>query len=253
MNRIQIKNIKIGEGPPKVIVPLMGKNEIELMEEVKEVIILKPDIVEWRADVFDSVENLEVIKGILSLLREQLSEIPILFTFRSHREGGNKQVTDLYYHELLSTAIQSNLIDLIDIELFSQEENLKDLMQKAKDNNVYVIMSNHDFEKTPAKDEIIKRLRSMQDLGADIPKIAVMPTNISDVLTLLEATDIMRSNYADRPIITMAMGSLGVISRIGGEVFGSAATFGIGKQASAPGQIAVDDLRDVLNIIHKAQ
>ncbi len=53
-------------------------------------------------------------------------------------------------------------------------------------------------------------------------------------------------------IITMSMAKTGVISRLAGEVFGSAATFGAVKKASAPGQISVNDLRTVLTILHQA-
>lgn len=52
-----------------------------------------------------------------------------------------------------------------------------------------VIGSNHDFDKTPAKSDIVFRLRKMQDMEADIPKIAVMPKSRKDVLTLLAATE----------------------------------------------------------------
>ena len=50
----------------------------------------------------------------------------------------------------------------------------------------------------------------------------------------------------------MSMAKAGVISRLAGEVFGSAATFGAVKKASAPGQISVNDLRTVLTILHQA-
>ncbi len=69
----------------------------------------------------------------------------------------------------------------------------------------------------------------MQELGADLPKIAVMPQNEKDVLVLLEATNEMFKIYADRPIITMSMSGMGVISRLCGEIFGSALTFGAAK------------------------
>ena len=112
-------------------------------------------------------------------------------------------------------------------------------------------MSSHDFNRTPPGEEIIARMRKMQDLGADIPKIAVMPRSRRDVLTLLAATEEMVSGYADRPVITMSMSGLGSISRLCGEVFGSAMTFGAAGQASAPGQMAVEDLAEGLRLIHK--
>ena len=90
----------------------------------------------------------------------------------------------------------------------------------------------------------------MQDLGADIPKIAVMPQSKADVLTLLSATEEMATNFADRPIITMSMAATGLISRLCGEVFGSAATFGAVGKASAPGQMNAKDLETILSLLH---
>ena len=90
------------------------------------------------------------------------------------------------------------------------------------------------------------------DMGADIPKMAVMPQTKKDVLTLLSATEEMASDYADRPIITMSMAGLGSISRIACEIFGSCLTFGSGAQASAPGQIGAEALHQALQIVHDA-
>ena len=130
--------------------------------------------------------------------------------------------------------------------------HVKKIIDGAHAAGVKVIASNHDFFKTPAKADIIYRLRKMQDMNADIPKIAVMPQNRKDVLTLLAATEEMATNYADRPIITMSMAGTGVISRLCGEVFGSSMTFGAAKKASAPGQMGVNDLSTVLDLLHKA-
>ena len=86
-------------------------------------------------------------------------------------------------------------------------------------------------------------------IGADIAKIAVMPKNKSDVLELLSAT-LEAEKKIDIPVVTMSMGKWGMISRISGEFFGSAITFGAGSSASAPGQIPSADLNKVLNILH---
>jgi len=140
----------------------------------------------------------------------------------------------------------------VDVEVFTGDDIVKDIVAAAHECGVKVVASNHDFDKTPDKDDIVGRLRKMQDLGADIPKIAVMPQNKKDVLTLLAATEEMSNEYADRPIITMSMAGTGVISRLCGEVFGSALTFGAAKKASAPGQMGVDDLKTVLELLHKS-
>lgn len=244
MKIVSIRDIHIGEGIPKIIVPLMGKTEEQLLLEIKTIQQQSPDIVEWRVDVLDDVEDIHTVIQTLSSIREALYPTPILFTFRSHREGGNKKIEDTYYKHLLKTVIQTKEVDLIDVELFSAD--VEDIVHTANDNEVYIVMSNHDFEKTPVKDEIIWRLRRMQELGAHIPKIAVMPKSPADLLTLLDATYTMKSLYADRPIITMSMAATGAISRVAGQVFGSAATFGSGVEASAPGQIPASELRKML-------
>jgi len=77
-----------------------------------------------------------------------------------------------------------------------------------------------------------------------------MPQSPKDVLSLLEATWEMKSELADRPIITMAMGPQGVISRLSGELFGSAVTFGAAVKASAPGQLDVKELQYILKALH---
>ena len=77
-----------------------------------------------------------------------------------------------------------------------------------------------------------------------------MPQSKADVLTLLSATEEMATNFADRPIITMSMAATGLISRLCGEVFGSAATFGAVGKASAPGQMNAKDLETILSLLH---
>ena len=83
----------------------------------------------------------------------------------------------------------------------------------------------------------------------NIPKLAVMPKTKADVIKLLIASEEI-SRELDKPIVTMSMGKLGVISRIGGEIFGSAMTFGTNGAASAPGQIDANYLSELLNLLH---
>lgn len=89
----------------------------------------------------------------------------------------------------------------------------------------------------------------MEELGVDILKLAVMPNSPKDVLALLSVTEEMKS-LTKNPIVTISMGSLGSISRISGETFGSSVTFGAIGKVSAPGQISVETLFDILNAIH---
>jgi len=249
---VKVRDIILGEGIPKICVPIVGITKEELIEEVAALKDISLDVVEWRVDFYENVEDIEKVKEVLADLRKLLSNTPILFTFRSKKEGGEKEVSVDYYAQLNKEIAATKLVDLIDVELFTGDEVVKDIVASAHDSEVKVVMSNHYFFKTPAQEEIVSRLRKMQELGADLPKIAVMPQNQSDVLVLLSATNEMVQNYAESPIITMSMAGTGVISRLAGEVFGSALTFGAAKKASAPGQIAVADLLSVLNILHNS-
>ncbi|UJR53310.1 type I 3-dehydroquinate dehydratase [Dickeya zeae] len=252
MKTVTVKNLVIGEGTPKIIVSLMGKEVSSVESEAHYYRDFDFDILEWRIDHFNHVDNIDSVLDAAHKLRTIIREKPILFTFRTAKEGGEKEIAPQAYIALNKRMIDSGLVDMIDLELFTGDQLVSDTIAHAHAKGVKVVMSNHDFHKTPPKEEIVKRLCRMQELGADIPKIALMPQNKNDVLTLLLATQEMSEKYADRPIITMSMSKAGVISRLAGEVFGSAATFGALKKASAPGQIAIKDLRDVLRILHEA-
>ena len=252
MNPVVVRNVAIGEGIPKICVPIVGKTREEILDAAKKILPIGADVVEWRVDWFDDVFATEKVLETAKELQEVLKDIPVLLTFRTSKEGGEKEISVNDYAALNIAAAQSGYVDLIDVEAFTGDEVVKTIINAAHEAGVKVIASNHDFFKTPEKEEIIRRLCMMQELGADIPKIAVMPQNKRDVLTLLSATEEMVTDYADRPIITMSMAGTGVISRLCGEVFGSSMTFGAAKKASAPGQMGVEDLSTVLGLLHKS-
>ena len=203
---------------------------------------------EWRIDFFEKVEKPEIGAELSHQLKIALNK-PLLITFRTLQEGGVLPLSDEKYFELYQTVIAEGKADLLDLELFMPEVLVAQTMEAAQQKGIKVVMCNHDFDKTPAKEEIITRLRAMQEKGADICKIAVMPQSSADVLTLLDATREMSETYADRPLITMSMGALGMVSRVSGQVFGSAATFGSAGTASAPGQVPVNELRKILKTL----
>ena len=252
MNTVKVRNIEIGAGIPKICVPIVGVTREEILAAAENIKSTKADVVEWRVDWYEDIFDFAKTEATMKALREALGEMPILFTFRTSKEGGEKAIETETYVELNQNAAKTGLIDLVDVEAFTGDEAVKAVVETAHANGVKVIASNHDFHKTPAKEEIVSRLRKMQELGADIPKIAVMPQNKKDVLTLLAATEEMASEYADRPIITMSMSETGVISRLSGEVFGSALTFGAVGKVSAPGQMGIEDLTTVLGLLHKS-
>jgi 3-dehydroquinate dehydratase-1 len=252
MKTVKVRNTVIGEGMPKICVPIVGITKEAILEEARAITKLPADVVEWRIDWFENVFEFDKLEDVLKDLREVLGDMPILMTFRTSKEGGEKAIEDEVYADINIKAAQTGLVDMVDVEVFTGDEIVKKIIDGAHAAGVKVVASNHDFGKTPDKDDIVGRLRKMQELDADIPKIAVMPNSKKDVLTLLAATEEMATEYADRPIITMSMAGTGVISRLAGEVFGSALTFGAAAKASAPGQMGVTDLKQILTLLHGA-
>ncbi len=251
MKSVSVRNLTIGEDIPKICVPIIGKTKEEIINEAKAIKELPADLVEWRVDWFQDVFDKVAIVATLQALRDILCEMPILFTFRTKNEGGEKEISKEVYAEILLYVARSGYADLIDVEVFMSDD-AKEMIADIRKTGVKVVGSNHDFVKTPTKEDIITRLRTMQEAGADIPKIAVMPQDKKDVQVLMNATKEMYDSYADRPIVTMSMGELGKVSRIQGELFGSAITFGSAKKASAPGQIEVGELKQMLELLHSS-
>lgn len=252
MNPVVVRNVRIGEGIPKICVPVTGVTKEDIIREAQSCTGIPADIVEWRADWFEHIFDMDKTMEVLERLRTVLGQTPLLFTFRTSREGGEKPMEPQAYAALNKAAARSGYTDLVDVEAFTGDGPVKDMIAAAHGCGVKVVASNHDFHGTPEKDDIIGRLCRMQELGADICKIAVMPRSRADVLTLLAATEEMYRLHADRPAVTMSMAGMGVISRLCGEVFGSALTFGAAGRVSAPGQIDVQDLAQVLFLLHKS-
>lgn len=278
MKTVKIRGVEIGAGIPKICVPIVGAAKKEILEQAAALRAVPADMAEWRIDWFENVYDFEALSDVLKELRAVLGDLPLLMTFRTSGEGGEKAIAPEAYAELNIRAARTGLIDLVDVELFTgggidpedvgrASENgpgqaytaqsagngiVRRIIREAHAANVFVVASSHDFDRTPDKEELIRRLRLMQDLDADILKAAVRPRCRKDVLTLLAATEEMASVYADRPVVTMSMAGAGVISRLCGEVFGSAITFGAAGRTSAPGQMDARDLRTALELIHKA-
>lgn len=249
---VTIKNVTIGEGIPKVIVPIVESRREAIIKMAEKIAKMDIHMVEWRADFYKDVADTNCVLETLAALRKTVCEKILLFTFRSAHEGGSRALSLADYRALNLAVAGSGNADVVDVEVFSLGDAAGEYINKLKSTGTYVIGSNHDFLKTPAREELVDQLCAIQAAGADIPKIAVMPRNKEDVLTLLSATQEMFSKHADRPIITMSMAPMGVLTRLSGEVFGSSMTFGAVDRTSAPGQIPVEQLVTGLSIIHNA-
>ena len=242
---VTVRGVEIGTGKPKICVPITGKTVEEIFKQAKEIAPLLVEVVEWRVDYTGFVHDKDTILLVLEGLRKQLQNKILLFTFRTKKEGGEQELSEEEYFNLNKFAAETKLVDLIDLELLSSDDKLEFYMNEIHKSGCKVIVSNHDFQKTPEESEIVRRLSRMEQAGGDILKIAVMPQSPQDVVTLLSAT-CKASQLLVQPVVTMSMSKLGAVSRITGEVFGSALTFGTVGEASAPGQIPVKQLTEYL-------
>jgi 3-dehydroquinate dehydratase-1 len=247
---VTVRGTTIGTGRPVVVVPLTARTPGALLDQARAVAAAAPDVVEWRVDLLaDGRATPEAVVDAGRALVPALRGLPLLVTVRTAAEGGDAAVTDDAYEALLRTLLDSGIADLLDVEV--AREPAARLVTAAHAAGVPVVGSSHDFAGTPSHDAIVDRLLGMADLGADVLKIAVMPHDPGDVLTLLSATWTTAQRTA-RPLITMAMGELGVASRLVGGAFGSVATFGTVGDASAPGQVELGALRAALALVRPA-
>lgn len=265
-NMVQVKDLEIGNGIPKICVPIVEQTQEQILNKAQEMSGDVVDLVEWRVDFYKDVWDFGKVAQTASLLQSILGKIPLLFTFRTAREGGGQEISFENYEGLLLHMAKSGCVDLIDVEVFrgydkmqrkrkewkspdSCNQPIKNLIRELS-KEAAVIGSYHDFEKTPSREEILRRLFFMDKMGAGILKLAVMPQEKEDVIRLMETTLLANRLIMDKPIITMSMGVLGTITRVAGETFGSAVTFGCVGKESAPGQIEAGRLRQGMEILH---
>ncbi|MFC6840724.1 type I 3-dehydroquinate dehydratase [Xanthomonas theicola] len=249
---LDVRGVRIGEGAPKTIVPITAATADEALAQAARIAAnADTDIAEWRIDYLDIALDRKALARLGPQVAKALHGKPLLLTFRTKAEGGAKPIADADYGKLYATLLKTRFADLLDVEMFRDAAVVQALVAQAHAAGVAVVMSSHDFERTPDTAEIVARLQRQQALGADVLKIAVMPHDAGDVLKLLDATWQLRRRN-DRPLLTMAMGGTGVVSRLSGETFGQVLTFGMLGKASAPGQVEVGRLREVLDTIHQA-
>ena len=250
MSCVDIRGCRIGEGCPKVILPIVERAEAAILEKAAQFSTLQADCVEWRVDHFDDARTPGAVARCLAKLRVILKDKLLLVTFRTQAEGGQVALSPAEYRQFLELVLDTDCADLLDIEFFTAGADLPLLVEQAHTAGVPVVCSSHDFHKTPPRAELVRRMVAMQQAGADLPKVAVMPQSRTDVLELLAATAEMADLHPETPVITMSMGALGAVSRLAGEAFGSAMTFANPGQASAPGQVPLEVVNQVLDALH---
>ena len=237
---------------PLICTPLVGRTLDKVMAELAVVLPKQPDVLEWRVDFFDAIGDTAAVIAAAQSIKQAAGNIPVLFTRRSTIEGGEKIALNEGQVIAMYTAVcESKSIDLIDYEMANDAANIALVRTAAKDNNIKLVLSFHSFSYTPGLETLASKFLTADQLGADVAKVAVMPRDLDDVLTLLTATR-AASKKLRIPLISMSMGPYGALTRMVGGVFGSALSFAVGASSSAPGQVPIEDLNTVLAVLQKS-
>jgi 3-dehydroquinate dehydratase-1 len=236
---------------PAVCAPLVARNRDALLGEAAAVVAKRPDLIEWRIDFFDAIADAHGVVETAAQLRQSTRGIPILFTRRSAREGGERiGIDEAQVIELYREVCASGSVDMIDFEMDNDARHLQAVREIGRAAGLPLVLSFHDFQATPTAAELVQRFERAHSLGAGVAKIAIMPRSADDVLTLLSATA-QASRTVEIPLVSMAMGALGAVTRASGWVFGSAMTFAVGASSSAPGQMPIEDVRAAIDVLRK--
>ena len=213
----------------KIAIPIFQKNCNEVIKVAEDCIDKGADILEFRIDALNDY-NINEIKNTIKQI-----DFPMIITNRIKSEGGSFKSSEKERLNILYEC--SPLVDYVDIELQSNDEYIN----KIHETGVKTIVSYHDFEKTPNLNEITYIVEKEHELG-DIAKVAFMPQDLDDTLTILA----IQSHFKDT--IAISMGELGSYTRIMASKFNSPITFAVGTDVTAPGQIDIETMKALLNM-----
>ena len=272
-------------GVPAVAVSLTGPTAAHARAQARHAIDAGADVLELRVDLLEEVDALVAFTEapseaatdsmvvataaaqVLECLRRMTDVIdatPLLLTCRTAAEGGRARLDDSGYSALLCSVLDElagwepgRRPSAVDVEV--QRGCLLQVSEQAHGLGIDVVASFHDFKATPVDDVLEDVLSRMASEGADLAKIAVWPTGADDVARLLgvcaRATAAPgKGTGLGLPVAAMSMGALGAVSRVA-PVFGSALTFAVvpdeqgETQASAPGQLPIQDVRRCLELL----
>ena len=140
---LEIGRLTLGDGSPKIIVPIVGASEDTILAAAQEIAVHPLiDLVEWRADYYDHAFDSNKTIHLLEKLQAILQGKPLLYTFRTAREGGQKEIAAAQYALLCESA--AHVADLVDVEMFST--NAAACVYRVQQSGARVVGSWHDFQ-----------------------------------------------------------------------------------------------------------
>jgi len=228
--RLQIGSVQLGADVPRVVLCVSEDNPGLAGAEQAGV-----DILEVRVDQLRHHTETAVAAQVRRLKRRGL---PIIGTVRSPGEGGAGKLSVSRRIALYEAIIP--LVDAVDVEL-SSASALRAVLDLARRTQKTIILSFHDFSRTPPSSQLEAIVTQARGVGADVVKIATQAADHTDVTRLFRFTEDNRS----RNLVTICMGATGSISRLTFPLAGSLMTYT--SLTPADGQIPlerlVDDLR----------
>jgi len=224
--------VPLGKGPV-IALTITDREDLRGIRKTKK---LGVKVLELRIDRFLGLDPDRIQKRIKSLRRLGL---PLIATIRSRREGGGRRIPDERRIDLFKRVLP--WVQAIDLELSSTRLR-KTLVSLAHRKRRRVILSYHNFRTTPPDRTLSRLIQRGQRGGADLVKIAVTPRRKKDLARFLLFTHRNR----DKPLISIAMGTLGTPSRVLAPLFGSFLTYGFLTRAQAPGQLPLHRLSQEL-------
>ncbi len=217
----------------RICVVVTGENMKEFLDNLDKA-QKETDLVELRVDY---IKNLELED--LDIIKKKLKKKAI-FTFRKKDEGGKAEISEEERLKFINKAVK--LFDYIDIE-FSSIDKESAVVKNAQN----LIVSYHDFEKTPPYEDLEKILNDMAKTEAGILKLVTMSNGRADNFNLMK---LLVKNKTGKNVIILGMGEEGRPTRILAPLKGSYLTYAsINKSSSAPGQIDVEEMKQLYKFI----
>jgi 3-dehydroquinate dehydratase-1 len=200
-----------------------------------KIALLKSDFVEIR---FDFLRK-EQVPETLEMIKKDLSRI--VCTLRPKTEGGKFSGNEKERVAILKLIAEYNPF-LLDVEFNTLKKN-SDLVKYLKSTKTKLLVSWHDFKKTPKSTELKKKINQMSKFSSNV-KIVSTAKSTDDSTRMLE----LYSKKGKNNLISFAMGDFGRISRILCLYLGSPYTYvSLGKPV-APGQFSVDEVKKITNL-----
>ena len=237
-----------------VPIPIKSASILEFKTRFEKIIISNPDLIELRYDYINDAQVLtqDFIKQLLDNINPK---IPVIFTFRNYREGGQMKLDEITRFNILKNLILSQP-NYLDIEMNTEKNHLTEFIELASQNKVKLIFSHHNFFETPTYEVISNQIQGFlktlkhdfrinsKELDDIILKLIFKAKSFEDNLTSLKLCEEFSKQLK---IISFCMGQLGIFSRVLCVLNGSFLTYGSIIEETAPGQISIKDIRDSLS------